>query len=396
MLNAFQKDKSFRFLAVILLAFLIFAESNLNAFASVYIPVQRITLLTILLGMLLIFMFLKRMIQLDVMIVLPLFFRIPYYLFVSLADMSSRNAFRAHYMIILIAPIVFLTVFSFVQSDVQDVLINLLKISIIVVAVQVHSSLLQLFVSGHALYQIKLSIGIPLGYSNTIASIVLMQIVLAYVLIKNKFYFIISITSLLCTISKSAFLIFIISLFIILLLDSIKKHKLGIFIRYALVLIVILFLANRSFSDYFSEYIKAFNKLLSNNLESINNGRIYIYSGYVNDIYNKPIFGWGLGKYHSVDGMAHNLFLQALFSGGVVGLFIYYIPIFVIMKRSLKWKNSENKRALYALVFVSMAHGFVENFFFTVPCEFLFWIYLTLLYRKGKNDEQNRLCDSQL
>ena len=396
MLNAFQKDKSFRFLAVILLAFLIFAESNLNALASVYIPVQRITLLTILLGMLLIFMFLKRMIQLDVMIVLPLFFRIPYYLFVSLADMSSRNAFRAHYMIILIAPIVFLTVFSFVQSDVQDVLINLLKISIIVVAVQVHSSLLQLFVSGHALYQIKLSIGIPLGYSNTIASIVLMQIVLAYVLIKNKFYFIISITSLLCTISKSAFLIFIISLFIILLLDSIKKHKLGIFIRYALVLIVILFLANRFFSDYFSEYIKAFNKLLSNNLESINNGRIYIYSGYVNDIYNKPIFGWGLGKYHSVDGMAHNLFLQALFSGGVVGLFIYYIPIFVIMKRSLKWKNSENKRALYALVFVSMAHGFVENFFFTVPCEFLFWIYLTLLYRKGKNDEQNRLCDSQL
>lgn len=392
----FQNNKAFRLLSILILAFLIFAETRLDAIGSVYIPIQRITLLSIILGVLILLTILKRKVSVDYAILLFLIARIPYYYLISLSSYSTRLAFRAHYLIVLIAPAVFFCVYGMVESNAKDILIKLLKISTIVIAIQVHSSLLQLFLSGHALYQIKLSIGIPLGYSNTIASIVLIQAVLCYLLIRNKFYFIISSTSLLCTLSKSAFLIYLISMFLILLFESAEKKRIGIFIRYAVIIALILFVASYFFSEYFSVYSKALDTLFSNDLDTINNGRTRIFGGYLNDISMKPLLGWGLGKYNSINGMAHNLFLQSMFAGGIIGTVIYFAPIVIIIARSIHWGNRENKKILYALLLVSVAHGFVENVFFTVPCEFIFWLYLTLIYKEGIINDQDRVRNTQL
>lgn len=389
-----QINKAFRILLFAVIVFLLFAETSLNAIGSIYIPIQRITILAFLMGFLLVCVFLKRKIRVDLPLTILLFCRFPFYVIISLSDQSLRNAFWSHYLIIIIAPIVFFCIYNLVEKDSIIVLERILKVSIIIIAIQVHSSLLRLFISGHALFQIKQLIGIPLGYSNTIASIALIQAVLSYLLLKNKFFFTISSTSLLCTLSKSAFLVYIVAIFVILFFDSIEKKRLSIFLRYSVLIITILLIANHYLSEYFTVYTKAIDSLLSNDLESINNGRSVIFEGYMNDIALKPVLGWGIGKYNSIDGMAHNLFLQSMFSGGIVGTLIYYLPLIVIVVKSFHWDDKLIRIALFALILSSIAHGSVENFFFTVPCEFFFWLYITLLYKEGIKNGQNGMRNS--
>ena len=389
--DALKSNVFNKWLILIFVLFLVLSENPLNTIGSLYVPLQRVTVVTILLMVMFIITLFRRKILVDMPVLMLLLLRIPYYILNSLLDGATRTTFQAHYLIVLIGPIVFFCIYGMVENYIHIILKLLLKISIIIVAIQVHTSLLFLFFQGHALYQIKLSIGIPLGYSNTIASIALIQIFLAYVLLEKKIYFLISITSLLCTLSKSAFLVFGVIFLIVLFVDSIRKKKLGIFIRYTLLIILILYFANHFFGEYFSVYTKTIQLLLDNDLVSINNGRTRIFYGYLKDISQKPLLGWGLGKYNLVNGMGHNFLLQSLFAGGIVGTILYYMPVILIIRNSLRWENKQMQMALLLLVIVCMGHGIFENVFFTIPCEFLFWIYLSLIYKEGSVNEQNSM-----
>ena len=396
MVKEFFRNRIFRFLAVILLVFLVFAESRVDAVGSIYIPLQRISLLTIILALLIFATLLKRRISVDFLIFGILLLRAPFYYVISIPDMSQRTAFQAHFMIILIGPIMFICIYAIVVTQPGRILEYLLKISTVVIAVQVHSIILWLFLSGHSLYKIKTQIGIPLGYSNTIASIVLIQVFLCYFLLKNRFYFVISITSLLCTFSKAAFLVFIVMMFLVLLFDAARKKRIGIILGYVAGIAILLFLLNYLFSYYFEVYRRTLDALWTNDLMSINNERMRIFTGYLEDISLRPFLGWGLGKYRTIQGMGHNLFLQSLFSGGIVGTVMYYAPIAVILRRAFRWKDKKMRVALYMVVLVAAAHGFVENVFFTVPGEFFFWLYVTLIYKEGMTNERYGVCDPQL
>lgn len=396
MVNEFLSNRIFRFLALILLAFLVFAESRLDAVGSIYIRIQRINLLTILLALLIFATLLKRRISVDFLIFGILFLRAPFYILVSLTDMSERTAYEAHLMIILIGPIMFFSIYAIVVTQPGRILEYLLKISTVVIAVQVHSTMLKLFLSRHSLYKLKTQIGIPLGYSNTIATIVLIQAFLCYYMLKNRFYFVISITSLLCTLSKAAFLIFIVMMFFVLLFDSVRKKRIGIFFGYTAGIVILLLVLNYFFSYYFEVYRQTLDALWNNDLMSINNERTRIFTGYMEDISLRPFLGWGIGKYRSLRGMAHNLFLQPMFSGGIVGTVLYYAPIAIILRRAYRWKDKKMRTVLYLVVLAAVAHGFVENVFFTVPGEFFFWLYVTLIYKEGVTNERYGVCDSQL
>lgn len=372
------------------LFFVMITPDKLNSFPAVHLNISRQFVLMISIFIVMVLLFKGHIIKVtDKYITISLISRSLYFFICSLLFIENLSHFFSYYLLILIFPIIFIAIQN---SDINgdNIIVLILKCSVIIVGIQTASAFLTLVIHGHGLFQIKALIAIPIGNSNTIASIVLLQAVLCYFLIKNKVYFVISTISLLFTISKWGFLSFAIVITISLVINSNKKNKIRNIFTYTLIILLVYFIAEKYLPSYFSVYNSTLESVFNNDYSTLYNGRDTIFRFYGDLISKKCIFGYGLGVETPYVGMAHNFIIQSLYFGGVIGLILYYLPYFFMIFRIRNLKKCKERNALIIFVFALFVNGFAENVFFTAPSEYISAVYLGLLYKFLVSEEGNQ------
>lgn len=363
------------------LIYILLTPIKINALPSISTNLSRQLVLIVALVLLIIFSLIKtRIIIFDKVLTSFLLIRIIFFGLISLLNLVDLSHYLSYMLIIAIFPIVYLCI-SNSTIDARSALIQLTKISVIIIGIQTASAFLTLVFQGHALYQIKNLIAIPFGNSNTIASIVVFQTVICYCLIKNKIYFIISTITLMFTMSRWGLFSYAVVIVILLVSKSNSKHKLRNMIIYITLIVLIYAGVTYLLPKYASTYDNAFKDFLHGNYDSLFNGRDYIYLNYKEMIIDKLLLGYGLGIETPAYGMAHNFIVQALYFGGVIGAVIYYFPYFLLSRSCFSKIKNNNNLVLFLCILALFINGFAENVFFTAPSEFISSVFIALIYK---------------
>ena len=308
--------------------FLILSEQAVNSWLALNIYLPRTYLLLIILSVMIIAICLKSGNQkfcIEKTMFFMLYTRIPFYILNSMVA-GVTSSFFAYYLLVLVAPIIYTYIYKCVD-EYEKVLCIILKFTITIIDLQIMSVFLPLALGGHGLYQIKTLLTIPVGNSNSVAALILMQTVLAYLFLEKKFYTVISVLALLCTMSKGAFLALGITGVIILVGELIKRKNWRVLFAILIGACVIYAVANKVLNEYLFEYLKVIKTLFNGNIETINNGRNEIFKDAWVQFLQHPIIGNGLRSLYVSGGMAHNFILQGLFNGGILGCVLMYSPI---------------------------------------------------------------------
>ena len=370
---------------IVLLLFLFFilvTDASIATIGYIRLPVTRVLVMAIVVSIMAGLSLMRHNLMRVEILSLLLLLRVLYFLTNWIPINTERPSFIAYIFIISIGWACYSFIYYKINSP-DRLLEILLKLSVLILFIQVGSCFIRLVLSGHGLYQIKLAINIPLGNSNTIASIALFLGVLSFFYLENKIYFVISMLSLLSTLSKGAFISFAVVVIICVVVDANNKNRLTSTLRYIIGIITIMIVINHFLSLYFSEYISAIDSVLNRNLDTINNGRLSIFGRYLKLILQHPIIGWGVGAANSINNMTHNFILQGLYFGGIIGTILYYIPIIVVLSRGSKIGSYKERYSILLGTVALLIHGLVENVFFTEPCEFFYWIFIPLFLKAG-------------
>ncbi len=370
------------FIVLSFLAFLLLSSEYLNAFPVLHLTINRQIVLLLALFLILLPAFLEFKIYIrNRVIVFLLVMRILYFGVYSLFNMKSVSHYLSYMLLISVFPIVYICI-SNCKLNAKRVLVCLTKISVVIIGIQVSTAFLSLVISGHALYQIKHLIAIPFGNSNTIATIVVLQSVLCFYLIKNKLFFIISTISLLFTMSRFGFFTYLCVIVISLILRSSSKHKIRNIVIYISLFLIVYYTLTNLLPVYISTYSNAISSLFNNDYSNLLNGRDDIYQFYFELISDKPILGYGLAIETPIYGLAHNFLIQSLYFGGIFGTVIYYLPYIFIIKNVPKNNNNNvDKYLLITFMIALFINGLAENVFFTAPAEYISSVYISLLIR---------------
>lgn len=176
------------------------------------------------------------------------------------------------------------------------------------------------------------------------------------------------------TITRGAILSLLIGLIILIYYKSNKVQRrfillIGSFSITSLVIFLDVFLNNLlNFSE--GSGIGALTKLATFADEGdISNGRNRLYSAAITMFKNRPLLGNGVGYYEQVnDAYVHNIVLQILCEGGIIGSILFFIPIFRI--RFIKYYHDINLAVLHiillsstlSLLMFSSTHWLVPTF----------------------------------
>lgn len=390
-------NKTEKLIILLTILFLILSEQEVSSWISLNINIPRTYLLLAILIVMLIAIFLKcgnQKFCIEKVMFFLLYTRIPFYILNSLVR-GVTSSFLAYYLLVLVAPITYTYIYKCID-EYEKVLCIILKFTIIIIDLQIMSVFLPLALGGHGLYQIKTLLTIPVGNSNSVAALILMQTVLAYFFLEKKFYTVISVLALLCTMSKGAFLALGITGVIILVGELIRRKNWKILFVVLIGVCGIYAVANKVLNEYLFEYLKVIKTLFDGNIESINNGRNEIFKDAWGQFLKHPIIGNGMRSLYVSGGMAHNFILQGLFNGGILGCILMYSPILYIVFRMTKW-NDKYKRGMLYLLLVITLHGFVENVFLTITAELFIWTFIFLIYLGGEKDyAKGWNCNSEL
>lgn len=385
--NGVTKKEKCLFFIVIL--FLCLSDTRLNTFPYLYQPFTRIQITLICLTVLVIVCISSRKISLRFSVIIAFLLRIFYFLFISILNWRSASHFISYIVITSIFPVIYIYINNSIKNP-ENTLNKILKISIIIIGVQTIACFLLLIIKGHTLYQIKLAIDIPIGISNTIASIAIMQMILAFFFLKNKLFVFISVVTLLFTISKGAFLAGFLTFMLCMLFDAIEHKRLSKLIKYTLLILITFFALNYFFSSYMNVYKQTIESVLQKNILSIDNGRTDLFNIYLKEISERPLFGYGLAIDTFKEGMAHNFLIQSMYFGGIIGTIIYFSPYAITYHYASNINNKILKKykiGLMMLFIVTCLHGSIENVFFTVPSEFMLAIYWSLICKIQSSKE---------
>lgn len=179
------------------------------------------------------------------------------------------------------------------------------------------------------------------------------------------------------------FLIMLIQFFVI----CIRNNNLKTFL-YSIILIMITYLCLHTFISDFSElYLSRISDLFAENksLSSMTTGRseawIMYWNASVSDL-KCLLLGHGLGKELSIS--SHNIFLEALYSLGLVGSILYYSAI-------VSWKNKGcPMKDIFVLAFVMFLRFFSANILTYTNTYYYLLIFIILI---NNYDSQNMVED---
>jgi len=237
----------------------------------------------------------------------------------------------------------------------------------------------------------KNAIEVPIGSSNFVAANLIVCVVyLLYVSNKNRvdtFVIGLSIVSLILTLSFGA----IVSLFLILIVRYYMDMKDRSVTR-RLFMFSLLITAFIGLCHYYINYSPSsdniFNDINANisikviylyegNIERLLSGRLGLYELAIENFINNPL----LGSYYGVvfkgiaNFKAHNLFLEALSSYGILGFITFIIPLLTALfnVNRINRRIVESETPFLLALLVGIIHGFVEPNFFTLSFEFIWW-----------------------
>ena len=112
-----------------------------------------------------------------------------------------------------------------------------------------------------------------------------------------------------------------------------------------------------------------------------------------------PLFGVGIGQFrfyaadYGVDMYSHNNYLEILANTGIIGFLIYYIPIFILLFKSIRGSNCLDKKinifiAAFLISTLIMEYGQVDYYQ-------LFYIFFIALFSYGTKQKSIKLFISK-
>jgi exopolysaccharide production protein ExoQ len=179
-----------------------------------------------------------------------------------------------------------------------------------------------------------------------------------------------------------------------------KKYKPLVFFSLASFTFILFWVIETLAKAHFKSYIRA---------ESIPEigGRLGIWQSALNLIIEKPIFGHGFGvedkifglkfaAYHAKAQIAyvHNSYLGMLIQLGVVGLIVFYLPLFVLLFKELTYKQHSDVFSLRLALRSSLIAGLLcclyESWIYSVGNSqtFPFWVTVMLLLFCRQQDKE--------
>ena len=181
--------------------------------------------------------------------------------------------------------------------------------------------------------------------------------------------------------------------------DKVKKIRFSGLLGFAIILVLVLFLINfwsilNWLSDYFnSNFINKMLKLYQEG--NVLNNRNLEFEASATYISNNPLFGYGLSSFSYYTGYVypHNLFLQLLFDGGLILLFLVIIPIILFIVKLFK-RCSYDDYAFFAYFFsVAVIKSFVSGNIWENDKLWLFFAYciVSISSMKAHRLDNNRV-----
>lgn len=258
------------------------------------------------------------------------------------------------------------------------------------------------------------------GNQNFFGSFLVLQIPFNLYIIavyKNKWAYIpygISLVALLMTSTRSAWIGFIVSFILILILTYKQNNQYKQIIIFSIVIVVLfnLFDNNQLLNRFMT--ILSDLKILSSTsytenpkaIEQVGSVRMFIWIRVIELIKMRPLFGFGIenlaiafekyyyndiisinGSYAIID-KAHNDFLHIAVSSGIISLISYLTFVLTILISSFKRISKDLN-----IVFISSIIGYLACLFFNisvVSVTYIFWIYLGLMckYNHSNSSEE--------
>jgi len=243
----------------------------------------------------------------------------------------------------------------------------------------------------------KYRLGAKLANPNTIGLILSTSYLFSlykFINTKKKFYIIflliLLLTVLLTGSRKSIGLIFVSSIFLPFLNLNLSVNKIirFSFITTLFVSILILLYANNAYFRY--QVVRRFENTLSrgSNFDSESDQLRYnmLIKG-VNIFFDSPLFGHGADTYkHFSENYfnkkiySHNNYIELLVGTGLFGLFLFYLPIFLVfLKLFMYIRISNNKLLIYTLLIYIFLNIFLLSFLTVLYYDKFTLIILTII-----------------
>lgn len=313
---------------------------------------------------------------------------------------NSYESYLSNFMVVLFAPVAYYLGKHFTCNDIDKYLSKVISFLSIIIFVQV----LYVFIINYnslPFYMLKSSLTIPVGQSNYIAAFSLIFLIYTFLNFKlGRLRFIIifiNIITILLTLSDGGLLLLILFIFAYVFLLMNKRYLLSyksmFFLIFSIIGVSILIL---NYSYIFESYLKTFSLLLDgpNSFSEASNGRFQIYLASIETFLEHPYIGRGLSKVAELDyNKPHNIFLELLIKGGIIGFLVYIFSLFIIGYKFYISKNIKIAKTLILIIIFSVINGMIENNYMTLSFEFLIWF----IYGLGimKIDEKRRSANGR-
>lgn len=308
-----------------------------------------------------------------------LLMRVVYYLFLILLNPNSMDYLSNYIAMILDFFVYVWAINQFISEK------SILRMSEIIVAIMELQTLIAVITAnvGSSMYLLKSLINIPVGASNFITCFLILMFPHIYMLEQNKyikcFFTISTVITILLSRSTSGFIIFL--LLIVLLLLNERKYKTLKMIAFFIAFVCVFIVISRQSSDYLTRLIDNIASIFNNsNIDRALNGRDRVYQESINLILKKPIFGNGFAYRNEITEnlMTHNWILEATVTGGLIGLILFVVPVFIyIFKNIHNWKKlSCFQTAVFFAVICVLLQGLVEPSLGSIKFDLLFWLLI--------------------
>ncbi len=230
--------------------------------------------------------------------------------------------------------------------------------------------------------QYKMAMVIPYGGSNIIASALLPLLFLAYYSIDKKLirlgFFSLLIAGVVLTKSRGAMLYGAAVLFLCL-----YQHNKGSskpIIRNMHLVVAAGFLTGALISDEsFLKLMQGFQTGNTHTLSGFTSGRISLWEKMLATIFQSNfLFGVGMKSLAGHAAGAHNVIIDSLYKGGVIGGLNYIVILITLYRYAVKCIKTTDK-AFGVMVLVLMGNMMYEVNYFSYNCDVFFWIIAGML-----------------
>jgi len=175
----------------------------------------------------------------------------------------------------------------------------------------------------------------------------------------------------------------------------------------------IIVLISVAVSYRFSEILDALKMRLDVTLAQMQthsySGRSEIWLQSIELWFDRPLFGYLFESYsnYSRFGTPHQQYLETLYKSGAVGVFVYFVPIFFVLKYSISQLSiSLNRRivyrrflaqSLFIVFFITLVSNFFQpNFTYSITANFIFFFLgVVCFYLSQSEKKQPRIRNRQ-